>query len=70
MVKRKFNVGRHYKNKHASTYDSIVGDYRRKMIESLKKTLSNELSSIMNLIIIIIINTIITIIIIIMIIIK
>ena len=48
MVKRKFNEERHYKNKDASTYDSIVGDHRRKMIENLKKTLglSNDIRSI------------------------
>ena len=46
VVKRKFNVERHYENKHASTYDSIVGDDRRKMIENLKKTLSNDVRSI------------------------
>ena len=46
VVKRKFNVKRHYKNKHASTYDSIVRDDRRKMIDNLKKPLSNDVSSI------------------------
>ena len=43
---KKFNVEHHYKNKHASTYDSIVGDDRRKMIENLKKTFSNDVCSI------------------------
>ena len=37
VVKRKFNVERHYKNKHASTYDSIVGDDRRKMMRTLRE---------------------------------
>ena len=46
VVEGKFNVERHYKNKHASTYDSIVGDDRSKMIENRKKTLSNDVSSI------------------------
>ena len=46
VIKRKFNAERHYKNKHASTYDSIAGDDRSKMIDNFKKALSNDVSSI------------------------
>ena len=45
VIAKKYNVERHYNSKHADMYNSVQGDERLQLIENLKETVDNEVSS-------------------------